>query len=171
MTVMSDFQTALNAFSAATVSAVQRKATQGLPNGVVPVSRFGTLGATGINYTSNVAAKQITITAGNPLLMAGQSFNNLPAQTLGYAVSATTYFYIQLIGGVPTYVASPTPIPESNTSLYFGKLVADASGNITSITLLPVSRLDTFRPSATQAGSAMPVSGGTPDAASGLLWT
>lgn len=170
MTAMSDFQTAMSGFESACVAAMVRKGQTGVPNGVLPISRFGALGATGINYTSDAATQQLTIAAGNPLLMAGQTFT-LGAQTLTYALSATTYLYVQLQNGVPTYVASAAPIAESNTNMYVGKLVSDASGNITSITLLPVSRIDTFRPSTTQEGSAIPVSGGTPDTASGLLWT
>lgn len=170
MTAMSDFQAAMNSFSSACTAAMTRKGQTGVPNGVLPISRFGALGTTGINYTNNVGAHQITIAAGNPLLMAGQTFT-LGAQTLTYALSATTYLYVQLQNGVPTYVASATAIAESNTNMYIGKLVSDASGNITSITLQPVSRIDTFRPSTTQEGSAIPVSGGTPDQASGLLWT
>jgi hypothetical protein len=170
MSALDDFETALNAFSAATLAAVTRKGTEGVPNGVIPVSRFCQLGATGVAYTTSTSAKTITFTAGNPLLMAGQSFT-LGAQTVSYAAGTTTLFYVQLQNGVPTYVASQAEIPESNTNMYFGQLTSDATGNITSITLLPVSRLDTFRPSTTAKGSSIPVSGGTPDAASGLLWT
>lgn len=170
MTTMSDFQAAMSDFQTACVAAMVRKGQTGIPDGVLPISRFGALDATGINYTSNTANRQLTIAAGNPLLMAGQTFT-LAEQTLTYALSATTYLYAQLQNGVAAYVASATPIAESNTNMYIGKLVADASGNITSITILPVSRIDTFRPSTTQEGSAIPVSGGTPDQASGLLWT
>jgi hypothetical protein len=171
MTAMSDFQAAMSSFSAACTAAMTRKGQTGVPNGVLPISRFGALGATGINYSTNVALRQITINAGNPLFMAGQTFSSLAAQTLGYFAGATTYFYVQLQNGTPTYVASATPIAESNTNMFIGQMVADGAGNVTSITLVPVTRIDTFRPSTTQRGSSIPVSGATPDQASGLLWT
>lgn len=171
MSVMSDFQAALDNFSTACAAAMVRKGQTGVPNGVLPVSRFGALGSSAIGFSTNVAQRQITFSAGNPLLMAGQTFASLPAQTLSYAVSATTFFYVQLQNGVPTYAASATALAESNTNMFIGEVTADGSGNITASSFAPVSRIDTYRPSTTAKGSSIPVSGSTPDQSSGLLWT
>lgn len=141
-----------------------------LPSGIVPVSAFGDAAGTAIPATVNTTALTVTFAAGIPCLIAGQAFT-LGAYTLAYASNATTYYYLKLTGGVPSIIASATVLPESNTNMYVGKIVTNASGVITSNTIGRVARVDVYRVSPTAAGSAIAVSAGTPDQTASLAWT
>lgn len=141
-----------------------------LPTGIVPVSAFGDALGTALPVTTDTTNHLVNFGAGIPCLIAGQAFT-LGAFSLGYTVNGTTLYYLRLIGGVPSIVSSATAIAESNTNMYLGKVVADSSGNITSNTINRVTRIDVYRVSTTAAGSAIPVSNGTPDQPSSLDWT
>lgn len=84
--------------------------------------------------------------------------------------STTFYVYVQVTNGVASYLVTPTRQAESATMLFLGTVVT-GSGSITSINIRKVTRIDTYRPSATRQGSSISVSNGTPDATQHLNWT
>lgn len=142
-----------------TQAQINAKAAACLPSGILPVSAFGDAAGTAIPVTLDYANGQANFEAGIPCLIAGQFFT-LPSFSVPFGkTNATTYFYLQLTGGVPAIVSSTTPKSESNTTMYLGLIQTDASGATMQYTLGRVdARLDTFRPSASAAGSAIAVS-------------
>lgn len=141
-----------------------------LPAGIIPVSAFGDAQGTAIPATINTSNLTVNFAAGIPCLIAGQAFT-LGAYSLNYVSNATTYYYLKLTSGVPSLIASAVVIAESNTNMYIGKIVTNASGVITNNTIGRVARLDLYRISTTSAGSAIAVSTGTPDATASLAWS
>lgn len=141
-----------------------------LPSGIVPLSAFGDALGTAIPVTLNTSNKTVNFAAGIPCLIAGQAFT-LGAYSLAYATNATTLYYLKLTAGVISIIASAAALPESNTTMYIGKIVTDASGNVTSNTIGRVVRVDVYRVSATAAGSSIAVSNGTPDQSASLAWS
>jgi hypothetical protein len=163
---LSDLTNALNSFNSAVVAAMGRK----YPSGAVPVSAYGNATGSDIAVTFDTTNHLTNFAAGTQCLIAGQVLK-LSAYSLPYTVNGTMYYYVQLNSGVVSIVASASVIVESNTNMYIGKVVSNSSGVITSNTIVRAVRLDVYRVSPTSAGSAISVSGGTPDASSSLNWT
>lgn len=141
-----------------------------IPSGILPLSTFGNINGDVVDFINiNGSTGVGTFTAGIPLIMSGQFFS-LGALTFNCTKGATTKVYMQLVGGVPTVVTSATAIPETPTNMYIGSVTIDGSGNVTN-GIVHVVRFDNYRISTTAIGSAIPVSNGTPDTTSHLLWT
>lgn len=140
-----------------------------IPSGILPVSTFGTIDGAAIPMTVSGSTGAVNFSAGIPVIIAGQYFS-LPAINFAVAKpSNNNKIYLQLQGGVPKIISSPSTIPESSTNMYLGSISIDASGNVTN-TVSHVVRIDTYRLSTTSAGSAIPVSTGTPDQTGHLAW-
>jgi hypothetical protein len=141
---------------------------QCIPRGILPISRIGAVnGAWPVSL--NTAAKRVDFTGEVPVVLAG-IFNMMPIGSVGYSTTVPrNYVYVRLNGGIFSYVIESSPQAETTTNMLFG-VIDIVSGNVTDWWLRSVTRLDTFRISQTPAGSAIPVSGGTPDSAQPLLW-
>ena len=163
---LSDLANALNSFNTAVVGAMGRK----YPSGVVPVSAYENATGSDIAVTFDTTNHLTKFAANTQCLIAGQVLK-LSAYNLPYTVNGTMYYYVQLNSGVVSIVASASVVAESNTNMYIGKVVSDSSGVITTNTIARAVRLDVYRVSTTQAGSAIAVSNGTPDAPADLAWT
>lgn len=151
-------------------SQIDAMIAQLIPSGILPVSMFGNINGDVVDYvTVDGPNAKVNLVAGVPLLISGQYFA-LPALSVTIAKPGTTKLYAQLVSGNPQITASATAIAESVTNMFIGQVTLDASGNVTQNTIAHVVRLDNYRVSATSAGSAIPVSTGTPDATSHLAW-
>lgn len=143
-----------------------------IPSGILPISTFGKPDGSGIPVTVTVNGNScvVSFAAGIPAIMAGQAFA-LPAQALNFPSPVTMNVYLQLVGGVPSYTYSAVGQPETPTLMYLGTVATNGSGQVVENTIGHVVRLDNYRVSSTSAGSAIPVSGGTPDqTGQHLLW-
>lgn len=85
---------------------------------------------------------------------------------------ANTTFYVYAVysNGTVNYQISTTPLEESYTVMFIGTIVTNST-NIINLTIKAVTRLDTYRLNDAACGSSIPVSAGTPNAASRLEWT
>lgn len=84
--------------------------------------------------------------------------------------NTTFYLYVQMDRATRTasYVISTSLITESLTTCYIGSIVTGAT-SIDTITTEKVTRFQTFRPSVTKRGSAIPASTGVPSG-TGTRW-
>lgn len=155
----------LSMYTAAQIDAI----VAGLvPAGIIPLTQVGDPN-TDVSWpgTVTVASRNVSLPS-MPLFMAGAAYTTPSA---GFTVpdNTTQHFYIKLLAGVPTWVMQASTSPETTTSCYVGS-VQFSSGALAKNTLGKVTRIDTYRLSKTAAGSAIPVSLGTPDAAGTLAW-
>ncbi|MDR3392428.1 MAG: hypothetical protein P4L77_11925, partial [Sulfuriferula sp.] len=110
-----------------------------------------------------------------PLIFNGKS-TTLPVMSIDLTTiqanpaSSTFYVYIQLVGGVPTYVISATEVAESLTNMFVG-LIDTNTTSIASIAMNKVTRIGTYRVSSTSAGSAIPSTTGLPSRTAHLPWS
>lgn len=81
----------------------------------------------------------------------------------------TIFVYIVLELGQPRLHFSATALADTVSVVYIGKIVTDSVGVMQS-DLRPVSRIDSYRPSATPQGSSFSVSSGTADMFQRLNW-
>ena len=81
----------------------------------------------------------------------------------------TIFVYIVLELGQPRLHFSATALADTVSVVYIGKIVTDSVGVMQS-DLRPVSRIDSYRPSATPQGSSFAVSSGTADMFQRLNW-
>jgi hypothetical protein len=144
-----------------------------IPSGILPLSTFGKVDGSAIpvSVTVNGNTCSVSFSANIPAIMAGQAFS-LPAQVLNYpSPNVTMLIYLQLIGGVPSYMYSTVAQPETSTMMYLGTVTTNGSGQVVQNTIGHVVRIDNYRISTLSAGGAIPVSGGTPDqTGQHLLW-
>lgn len=109
-----------------------------------------------------------------PLFMSGQYFD-VPITAIDLSTvqanpgNTTFYVYIKLALGTPSYVVSTTTLPETDTQMFIGTIVTDGT-KVATLNIKKVSRLDTYRPSTTQIGSAFPVSTGNPTQSGTINW-
>lgn len=109
-----------------------------------------------------------------PLFMSGQYFD-IPISVIDLddvtpSPGNKSYFiYVQLVLGVPKYVASLTEIPESATTMFIGTATTDGT-KVSALNIKKVSRFDVYRPSLTQVGSGFPVSSGNPTQTGSIGW-
>lgn len=109
-----------------------------------------------------------------PLFLGGQYFD-VPITAIDLSTvqsnpgNTTFYVYIKLALGTPSYVVSTTTLPETDTQMFIGTIVTDGT-KVATLNIKKVSRLDTYRPSTTQIGSAFPVSTGNPTQSGTINW-
>ena len=89
---------------------------------------------------------------------------------LADATNRTFYVYIRIVSNVATYVVATNQTAESNTNMYVGKVLTNAT-QIATIEIEKVTRLGNVRISLTARGSAIPVSTGLPRLADKLQWS
>lgn len=108
-----------------------------------------------------------------PLIMNGKAYTlgitNINLSTVASPANKTFYMYVRMVNGKPKYVISDTQTGESELNMFIGTIVTGNSG-INQINVQKVVRLAGFRISAVAAGSAIPVSSGSPTVAAKLNW-
>lgn len=151
---------------------------------------FKRCGSTLAEYNSNMAAGAGTetvilaqdvpqgfylyFTEVTPLFLGGQYFD-VPITAIDLSTvqanpgNTTFYVYIKLVLGTPSYVVSTTTLPETDIQMFIGTIITDGT-KVATLNIKKVSRLDTYRPSATQIGSAFPVSTGNPTQTGTITW-
>lgn len=144
-----------------------------LQQGILPITRVGDLTTAALPIT--LSAKTLVVGSAVPVLLSGRQFT-LAAGTTSFAsalpasTAGTLYIYIGLVSGAATLQFSTTAIPESYTSVFIGSLQFTSAGATSGLSVNKVSRLDIYRPSLNPAGSAFPVSSGTPDTSGVITW-
>jgi hypothetical protein len=89
---------------------------------------------------------------------------------LADASNRTFYVYVRIVSNVATYVVATNQTAESNTNMFVGKVITNAT-QIATIEIEKVTRLGNVRISLTARGSAIPVSSGLPRLADKLQWS
>jgi hypothetical protein len=146
----------------ATVNAVLGIA---IPRGSLPISRYGDFAGSALPIS--FSGWVLSFTAQVPSMMAGY---DLPAPIINIDLNAlvpnaankTFFVYLRFDGSVIKYLVSPDAFAETSGRMYIGKVVTGAAG-ISSFAIQRVTRIDTYRVSATPVGSAIPVTTSTPD--------
>lgn len=161
----------INSYSATTVAT---GLAGKIPNSVIPVSSYGSLErltAAQVAAAWVTAADSFKVTINRPikavlsgtmyLLPAGEI--DLVAAGGGDARNKTFNIMVRTRFGQVRYDARTDSPPETISAIYIGRIVTDANG-VTTKAIVPVVRIDTYRPSTSAIGAAMPVTGGTVDA-------
>lgn len=144
-----------------------------LQQGILPITRIGDLTASALPIA--ISSKSLIVSKDIPVLLSGRQFN-LAAGTVSFAaampanIGGTLLIYVGLVSGAPTLQFSTTAVPESYTSVYIGSLQFTSTGVASGLSVSKVSRIDVYRPSLNPAGSAFPVSSGTPDTSGAITW-
>jgi len=86
----------------------------------------------------------------------------LPAFNITLQPNTSYNVYVRFNGATTSYMFSTEDLAETTTRMWIGRVVTGAS-TVSSITINRVSRIDTYRTSATPIGSAVPVTVGTPN--------
>ena len=142
-----------------------------------PLSRVGIVGATALPIVADTGFA-IRITDTLPVNIAGiqgsiapqvLSLTNPSYSTITDPSNKTIFVYIVLEIGQPRLHFSATALADTVSVVYIGKIVTDSVGVMQS-DLRPVSRIDSYRPSATPQGSSFSVSSGTADMFQRLNW-
>lgn len=144
-----------------------------IPNSVVPVSSYGSLerltaSQVAAAWETSATGFKVTINRAIQAVLSGTVYT-LPAGELdlvaaggGDARNKTFNIMVRTRFGQVRYDARTDSPPETISAIYIGRIITDANG-VTSKSIVPVVRIDTFRPSTSAIGSAMPVTGGTID--------
>ncbi|SOK58415.1 Phage minor tail protein [Yersinia phage fHe-Yen9-04] len=122
-----------------------------------------------LNGVNNVILSQdvytgfiVYFTQNTPVFISGK-YKLLPIQSIllndikSNPANTTFYLYVNMLNGNAQYQISTTELAESYECIYLGTIVTDGT-KIATINVSKVSRIDTYRPSRTQIGSAFPVS-------------
>jgi hypothetical protein len=144
--------------------------TTKIPRSIVPLSHYGWLDSRAVNVATIWTSSAFRITCNKvvPIVMSGVPYN-VPIATLDLAsadpspANKTFYLFVKLRFGQVLYQVRTDSPPESATIMYIGTVVTNGTG-VASITVAPVVRISTFRPSLIPRGSVIPVSAGTIDA-------
>lgn len=152
-------------FDAPSAEVVGAKTLGLIPDGVLPVSRFGNM----TNGVIGSSASGTTITIPTQSVMVSGRAYQIASTTLALAVLFPAWqskrFFIYLTGNGTTasYQVSLTELVETPSRMYIGYATTNTV-SINALSLQVVTRIDNYRLSATPVGSAIPVSAGTPDA-------
>lgn len=104
----------------------------------------------------------VYFTQPTPVFISGK-YQLLPIQSIllndikANPANTTFYLYVNMLNGNAQYQISTTELAESYECIYLGTIVTDGT-KIATINVSKVARIDTYRPSQTQIGSAFPVS-------------
>lgn len=134
----------------------------------IPFSRFGDLTTAPLPIT--FSGLTLSINAAIPVFIQG-TLASIAPQTIKVDASAGTSYvllYVRLANGVVSLVTATSTQPETSAMMFVGTITVSSS--ITSIAINKTSRIDQYRPSATQQGSSIPVSTGTADTSGSLTW-
>lgn len=149
-----------------------------VPQGILPITRVGSLDTAALPITFSTSAFTFTVTSTIPVLLSGRylqistgtvNLNTADGGALTNPANKTVYLYVELVNSVAVFRMYTTAQLETFTRVYIGSMVTNGTG-VTSNTVSKVSRIDVYRPSLTAAGSAFPVSSGTPNASSTPGW-
>lgn len=145
-----------------------------LPQGILPVTRVGTVDETPLPMRL-VDGPAVEISTDIPVLLSGRFFmlaagtySLVPVLT-GNTTTITVNVYVTLTNAIATLEFSKTSLPETTVRVFVGTINA-SNTSATAISVSKVSRLDVYRPSLTQQGSAFPVSPGLPNNISQTNW-
>ncbi len=142
-----------------------------------PLSRVGTVGATTLPIVADTGFA-IRITDTLPVNIAGiqgsiapqvLSLTNPSYSNVTDPSSRTIYAYVTLELGQPRFYFSASRLTDDIYTVYIGNVATDAIG-VAQLLLLPVSRIDSYRPLNAARGSAFSVSDGTADMSQKLNW-
>jgi len=135
-----------------------------IPEGILPISRYGELTNAAIPVSSS--GLTVTFTAEVAAMMNGYSRKVAPA-SIPLLANTTYYVYLRWNGSAITYYFTTQDLAETATRMYIGRVVTDGSA-VTVLSIARVTRIDTYRVSSSAVGSAIPVATGTPDVSSKL---
>lgn len=130
-----------------------------IPEGALPLSRYGDLDGTAISVTSS--GLTVSWPAQVHAVMMGY-YRPLPAFNITLQANTSYNVYVRFNGVSTSYMFSTEDLAETTTRMWIGRIVTGAS-TVSSIAINRVSRIDTYRTSATPIGSAVPVTVGTPN--------
>lgn len=140
-----------------------------LPQGILPVSRFGKLNGSIVTRHDPIG-NTLEISYQEPCILAGIYKLMEPALLPLISGVLFNYVYLRLSGGIFSYVIEATETAESSTNMLIGIAKYRADGAMISLAVFPVTRIDSYRISMTSAGSAIPVSLGSPASPAALAW-
>lgn len=130
-----------------------------IPEGILPIARYGALSGAAIPVSST--GLTVMWTAEVHAVMMGR-YRPVAPQTVTLLPNTTYNVYLRYNGTKTSYLVTTDELAETTTSMYLGRIVTGASA-VTSNTVTRVTRIDTFRVTATPSGSALPVTVGTPN--------
>lgn len=142
-----------------------------VPQGILPITRIGTLDNTALPMTPTTGFS-FSVTTAIPVMLGGRFFNiaagtytinNVDNGSTTILSNKTINVYIALVNSVVTFAYYTTAQAEAYALVYIGTITTVAA--ITAINVSKVSRLDIYRVSLTSKGSAIPVTSGLPNAA------
>lgn len=140
-------------------SDVDAQLTNRIPEGILPISRYGALDGSAISVTSS--GLTVSWPAQVHAVMMGYA-RPLPAFNITLQPNTSYNVYVRFNGTTTSYMFSTEDLAETTTRMWIGRIVTGAS-TVSSISINRVTRIDTYRTSATPIGSAVPVTVGTPN--------
>lgn len=136
-----------------------------IKQGVLPLTQIGNMGGIQPLPFVSLSSSLIRSTADIPILLSGRTYTynaNTSTTVPSNMINGTNILvYFTLDNGNIRLTLSQTPINESIGVVYIGTIRSRSGGF--DINLNTVTRLDIYRLSSTNVGSAIPISGGTPD--------
>lgn len=135
-----------------------------IPQGTLPISRWGSLdgaplGIQSSGWVLNITKTQIAIFNGRYYVAPIASVD--VSLTTGNPANQTFNIYLKLTAGVVSYIASPTFTAERFDLMWLGTVTTNASV-IASFAIGRVTKLGRYRLSTTAVGSGTPVTPGVP---------
>lgn len=147
--------------------------TRYVPQGILPVTRIGDLTTGALPVALN--GSNVEVTTDIPVLLMGRYYTlaaglyPFTSVIAGNTGTKTLNVYVTLSNAQAVFEYSFTSLAETVVRVFVGTVtVTDTTPS--NLILTKVSRLDIYRPSVTQVGSAFPVSPGTPDKLSQTNW-
>lgn len=140
----------------------------------LPLSQYGKLDGLPVAVSGDATGFIVHFTEITPLFIGGQYFDlpvtNINLNTVKVNPASTLFYcYVKLSLGTPQYVISLSELPENNIQMFIGTIQTDAT-KISTLNIKKVSRIENYRPSTTQIGSAFPVSTGNPSTTGTINW-
>lgn len=130
-----------------------------IPEGILPIARYGALSGAAIPVSST--GLTVMWTAEVHAVMMGR-YRPAPVYSVTLQPNTTYNVYLRYNGTKTSYLVTTDDLAETTTSMYLGRIITGASA-VTSNTVTRVTRIDTYRVTATPSGSALPVTVGTPN--------
>lgn len=127
-----------------------------IPEGILPISRYGELTGAAIPVSST--GLTVTFTAEVAAMMNGYARKVAPF-SIDLTPSTTFYVYLRWNGSEISYYFTTQDLAETATRMYIGR-VATSGTAVTTLSISRVTRIDTYRVSTTPVGSAIPVATG-----------
>lgn len=138
--------------------------SQYIKQGVVPITQIGAMGGIQALPISSASASTLNVTQNIPVLLSGRQYNMaagpVTVPTAFRTNGTVTLCYFELSESNIVMTFSLTPLTESIGRVYVGKITSTGSGF--TVALNTVTRIDIYRLSTTNVGSAIPISQGSP---------